>query len=184
MPLDRTTLSGLGFCLLVTFGCNPVTSRHPVGTEPLQLEAPEWEGTWSNPEGSLEVRIVDAKAGQLEAAWIELEEDGFELETLEVHLLRGGGALFASVRENPTEDPDYLIALIDKEENQILIWWPDGDKFKRLVEDGQLPGEVSEDGAVTLGKLEPQHLTLLTSEEHETPFQWRKPGVLFRRPSR
>ncbi len=54
--------------------CDVVLSTHPVGLEPVAVEAEEWEGTWITDDGAFTVRVPEG-AGQVELAWIE-EEDG------------------------------------------------------------------------------------------------------------
>jgi len=178
-----TTLVGLTLA-----ACSGVFSTQPVGREPVTLVAEEWEGTWTDSENFLEIRIVDADSGRLEAAWIERRDGDFELERVEVLVRREGGAIFGNSLQEPesgegreSEEPRrYAFFRLTRDDGKILIWWPNVDAFKALVEAGTLPGEVTEGNDVELGPLEPEHLALLAGGASSGLWQWQEPGVLFR----
>jgi hypothetical protein len=177
-----TTLAGLALT-----ACSGVFSTQPVGREPVTLVAEEWEGTWTDSEGFLEIRIVDADSGRLEAAWIERREGDFELERVEVLLRREGEAVFGSSIQEPESDGDresekqrYAFFRLARDGGKIVIWWPSVEAFKDLVEAGTLPGKVTEGDDVELGPLEPEHLAMLAQAEGSGLWQWQEPGVLFR----
>lgn len=162
-------------------GCGTVTSLQPVGSHPLEVDAVEWEGTWVAGGDSMEIRVVDSVGGQIEVAWIESGTDGFKLETVEVHLRKAGHALLASARET-TDDDEFTLLLVAKENSQIMIWWPNGARFEELIAAGKLPGEVTEAGQIRLGTLESKHLELIAGDEQGVLYEWREPIVMFRQP--
>jgi hypothetical protein len=105
----RGPLSSVLICLAlggVLGGCSAVLSTRPIGEQPLVLVAEEWDGTWTDSEDFLEIRVVDAEQGRLEAAWIEKDDEGFELERIEVLIRQSGETTFANAREMPDDDSD------------------------------------------------------------------------------
>jgi hypothetical protein len=133
--------------------------------------------------------VVDEAAGHIEVAWIETRAGEFEVERVEVFVRRVGELIFASVREVPGHDGDeadsgserpYAFLRLDRESEKLLMWWPNVDAFKALVEAGKLPGKVTDSGDVVLEKLSAENLTVLSDDESATLWEWKDPGVLRR----
>jgi hypothetical protein len=161
--------------------CDVVLSTHPVGLEPVAVEAEEWEGTWVADDGAFTLRVPEGAAGRVELGWIEEEGDRFVLKTSRVHLRSAGEWMFGSLEND--EDPQnvrYLWGRLEKDEGKILFWLPGVEKFRQLVEEGLLPGEIVEGGDVVLGQLGAEHLKLITSGEKGVLFEWEAPMILRR----
>jgi len=169
--LYSTNLLTLVFIAFLLSGCNTVTSTHPVGQTPLEIKPEEWEQTWVHTDGAITLEVLDGEKGLLRVAWIEEEQ----LKSGDIYLHSSGDWFFASFKE----DQAYLWFRIVKEENQILFWIPSFEKFKSLVEEGVLPGEIKNSN-VLLGELGPQHLDIIKSEEHGVLFHWDEPLVFSR----
>ena len=108
---------------------------------------------------------------------------GDEPEHMTAFVRASGEDLFLSfVEESETLDasPVYTWALVEREDHRLVLWNPNYAKFVGLVVDGLLPGKLDDDG-LTLGELSPEHMELLTSEDHGVLFEWRAPIVLWRR---
>jgi hypothetical protein len=184
----RTLLVPAAFlAALVLTGCTGVFSPQPIGGSPLALAPEEWEGTWTDSQDFLEIRVIDSESGRIEAAWIETRGDGFELERVEVLIRQTGDALFGNAIENPDEKESaeeaefrYAFFRIGREGEKIIVWWPSVEAFKAAVEEGTLPGVVTEGGDVVLGDLGPEHLAILAADESAVLFSWKEPGTLFR----
>ncbi len=172
--------------------CDVVLSTHPVGLEPVAIEAEEWQGTWVSGEGAFTVTVPEGVAGRVELAWVEEEDGKPVLKTSPVHLRSAGEWIFGSL-QNDDDDPGagrpgsgqpenvrFLWGRLAKDEGQILFWLPRVEKFQQLVEGGVLPGTVEEGGDVVLGQLEASHLALIASEERGVLFEWEAP-MIFRR---
>ena len=179
------------FLSLTLAGCTTVMSTQPVGEVPVALTAEDWEGTWTDSEDFLEIRVIDGEAGQLEAAWIETGEDGFELESVEIFMRRSGDALFGSVLDEPDDEagvgdeeaePEALYAFfrLARDGKKLVVWWPDVEAFQALVEEGRLPGEVTEGDDVVLEALSEAQLELLSSDQNAGLWEWKSPAILMR----
>lgn len=167
---------GVALALLLGAGCDYVVSSKPVGESPLVLEESEWKGTWLHGDGPLTVRIAEAQEGRLEVAWIEEKDDALVLESVSAQLRTSGDWIFASFTgiDDELDKEGYLWGRLERDEDRLLLWWPRPERFRRLVEEGLLPGEV-DDGDVVLGELGEQHLAIIGSEEHGVLFAWDEP---------
>jgi hypothetical protein len=175
-------------------GCSAVLSTEPVGSEPLALLAEEWDGTWSDSQDFLELRVIDSESGRLGVAWVEYRGDDFDLERLDVWLRKSGDVIFANVLEVADDDEGtdgsvddttsgadpYALFRVSREGEKLIVWSPKLDAFKALVEEGKLPGTVTEGGDVVLGSLSDAQLTLLASDESAHLWSWQEPGILLR----
>lgn len=162
-------------------GCDYVASSGPVGRQIVRAEPADWEGTWLGEDGALTVRVVDAERGHLEVGWVEAKPGGLVMESIEAHLRDHEGDGYVSVTglEDQEELDGYLWLRLSREGEQLLLWLPNAESFRRLVEEGTLPGELREDGVV-LGALEDAHLALIASDAHGVLFEWQEPMVLRR----
>lgn len=166
-------LTACSALVMILAGCDYVSSVHPVGDAPLTVDEAEWEGTWLHADGPLTVRVADGQQGLLEVAWVEEEDGAFVLESIDVHLRQFGDWTFASF--SGVEDaPDLLWSRLVRDEEQVFLWWPRPEEFKRLVEAGLLPGKIEDDN-VELAQLEAEHLAIIVSEEHGMLFEWDDP---------
>jgi len=168
--------------LLIIFGlsgCNQVGSIHPVGSEPVSLNPEDWNGKWGLPfeKEFLRLRVLDGDNGMLRM--VSYDSKGEPEKSQDVLLRRVDGWTFASVAKEGGGD-GYLFARINNSGGRtLLVWLPDYDRFRGLVEKGVLPGKTDPE-TVTLGLLLAVHLKLITSGEVGTLFDWDDPVVLIR----
>ncbi len=160
-------------------GCDLVASKHPVGGEPLSLDEAEWEGTWMHEDGPMTVRVANAENGLLEVAWVEERGGELVLESIDVYLRGFGDWTFASFAGVEDEKSDLLWSRLGRDQEMVYLWWPRPEEFKLLVEEGLLPGTV-EDDDVLLDRLQPEHLAVITSEDHGVLFEWDEPMTFWR----
>jgi hypothetical protein len=178
LALSRRLAAAAALALLAA--CDVVMSLHPVGSEPVSLAAEAWQGTWINDDGAVTLVVPEGPPGRLQLAWIEVT-DRPELHTALVHVRSAGDWLFGSFEEHEGDEPPrYIWGRLLNDEGTILFWLPREEKIRELVQAGVLPGEIDEDGDVTLTELGPQHLAILTSEDHGTLFAWDDPTILRR----
>ena len=159
-------------------GCGYVYTTQPVGERPSLIETGDWEGTWINEDKFITITVLDETKGLLRLSWIEKDQGQLKLESSNLHLLESGDWIFASIpdKDNPKQ---YLWGRIKQDERQVVVWVPDLEKFKDLVEEGKLPGRIDNKN-VMLGNLTSDHLKLITSETEDILFEWDEP-IIFRR---
>ena len=85
-------------------------------------------------------------------------------------------------RESASAPSEYLWGRMVMRRDVLLVWPPVAEKFRQMVEAGVLPGETGV-GSVRLGRLEREHMLLITAEEGGVLFDWDDPMV-FRRVKR
>lgn len=170
------------FVFFALCSCTIVGSKGPIGETPVLVKAKDWDGTWFNPGGDYcKIKVKSETDGILRIAWIE---DGKELthKSSDVFIRKSEAWLFASMKEEEDKtitDNVYVWAMIKKEKEIILIWLPNKDRFKTLIEAKTLPGEIKKD-SVLLGDLKPEHMKIIASERRSLLFDWEEPLVLIK----
>ncbi len=107
--------------LLATFtGCAYVDK--PEGDKPLDLQGQQaaWSGQWFDGEIVIHTRVVDAAGGVIQAAWIEVRKEEFQLQQKRLLLRRTGDQLFANAEFVPGSS--YLPLRITKSPRSFVIW--------------------------------------------------------------
>lgn len=167
--------------LLFISGCENVTSQYLVGQKPHAIKSEEWSGEWSPDCSGREavrievldeaqgiIRIVDFKTGK-----------GTAEEEYDCYLREAGTWVFANVALKGQSD-FYPVRIKNVEGNEIIVWFPDPEKFKPLVfEKKLLPGEWRQRD-ISLGLLKPEHLELIMSGKEGVLFKWDEPSILIR----
>ena len=169
-------------CLLVFFalaGCSSVSSVHPVGRVLTGDLSEELNGSWMGSEGH-QLQIRCDSDGALSFAVAEWKEDQgkFALDTGEGVLREIGDQIVFNYAEDEGEYAFFLIRAFD---GQLIVWSPDVDEFRALVEDESLAGRVEDDEHST------QIILTGTSEEitkaienldFSKLFEWSKPAIV------
>lgn len=191
----------LGLSLAFLSGCHAVYSTHPVGEAPVSVSPDDWEGTWVHKDGAVTVVVLDQEKGVLEIGWVEKKQERLKLERYKVLLRKSGEWLFGSVQD-PDKPKLYVWGRIKNEDGQIVLWAPDVQKARALVEKGVLPGRVekmndvsftdpdpdavgprpilSKESDVILTRLGATELKVIMSGEKGALFDWERP-LVFRR---
>ncbi len=173
--------AALVLCFLI--GCSTVTSVNPIG-RPLENDlSAELTGTWMGAEGN-QLQIHCDSTGRLSYAVTEWKDDqgAFVLETGNGVLRAIGDRVFFNYIEDQESDhPAYDFLLLRVMDGQLVIWLPNVDQFRSLVEEQTLKGDVV-DGA------EPTNVVLTGSSEEiakalETLdladlFDWAEPAIV------
>lgn len=164
--------------LVAASGCHSVTSPYLVGSKPAAVNPEIWNGRWGpecSGEDSLQIEVLDKDMGMLRIVVFNPKEPP---EEVECYLRTAGDLTFANAKF--PKEPGYHTWLIKNESGKsIILWSPDYDKFKPLVEKGILPGEAT-GGDISLGLLKSEHLDLIVSEKEGVLFDWKHPVVLIR----
>ena len=160
------------------FGCATVSSVEPVGERPKEISQNEWGGTWIHKDHSITIKVLNEQKGLLQVAWVEEKEGGLKLESYEVAIRESGEWIFGNVK-GKGDAPSHYWALMRKEAGQMIVWTPDPEQFRKLVQTGDLRGKV-EKYDIILEKLTPEDLKGILSGNKGVCFEWQNPVVFFR----
>lgn len=174
--------------LVVSMGCSTVSSIHPIGARISEDLSSEFTGTWTGSSGH-QLQLHCDPDGRLSFATLEWKDDAgeFKIESGSGILTRAADQLFFNFIDDPSDEPPrYTFALLRINDQQLIIWLPDVDRFKTEVEKKTLKGEIhegdqskeiiltgsSEEIAGSFAKLELSEL-----------FDWSKPALVLVRSS-
>ncbi len=169
--------------LCAMIGCSTVTSVDPIG-RPLAVDlSAELTGTWMGAEGN-QLQIHCDSAGRLTYAITEWKEDQnkFVLETGD-GLLRsiGDWVFFNYVEDHEAEHPTHSFLLLRAMDGQLVIWLPDVEEFRTLVEEQVLNGDVEEGqhaASVVLTGSSEEIAKALENLDLAQLFDWSEPAVV------
>jgi hypothetical protein len=167
--------------LLFLCGCENVSSQYPVGLKPHAIDSEEWAGEWSSDcagQEAIRIEVVDKDKGIIRVIDVKSGQES-TMQTYDCYLREAGDWIFANVALKDESD-FYPVRVKNVEGRQIIVWFPDPEKFKPLVFDKKaLPGEWR-GGNLSLGLLKQEHLELIVSGKEGVLFKWDEPVVLIR----
>lgn len=172
------------FVILLMFSsaCENVSSQYLVGQKPHAVKSEEWSGEWSPDCSSQEIiriEVLDEAKGIIRVIDAKTSPES-TTEAYECYLREAGNWIFANAAHNGESD-FYPVRIKNVEGRQIIVWFPDPEKFKQLVfEKRALPGEWR-GRDISLGLLKPEHLELIMSGKEGVLFKWDEPAILVRR---
>jgi hypothetical protein len=158
-------------------GCATVMTTRPMGETVVQLSSEHWEGTWLNQEVVVTTIVLDEENGLLQAAWIERQEDDTEMQVAKGTIRATGNVTFI-VAEDENQKDLFHWARINKEDNYLVMWSPNVEQFKTLINDGKLPGKVTDDGVV-LDDVTPETIKMI-DDPTANLLIWNKPDIFIR----
>lgn len=170
----------IGFLMI---GCSAVYVPEPVGEEAVELDE-TWSGAWLHEEHVIQARIGHAENGLLNVVWVEQEKGKLVLKSYSVNLRTQGEHTFASFWDDDS-DHGYIWMLLDRpSEDVVVIWMADANKFRSLISDGKLKGEVlhpdnEHNDNVVLEDM-PSELLEQITEPSSDLLVWEEPIVLTR----
>ncbi|MEN8165774.1 MAG: hypothetical protein ABFS37_16715 [Acidobacteriota bacterium] len=171
----------LALCTVI--GCSTVTSVNPIGRPLVTDLSAELTGTWMGAEGN-QLQIHCDSAGDLTYAVTEWKEDqgAFVLETGDGLLTSIGDRVFFNDLEDQAGEPSkYSFLLLRVMDGQLIVWLPNVDAFRKLVEEKVLVGDIEEDSqasnVVLTGSSEEIAKTLETLDLAEL-FDWSEPAIV------
>jgi hypothetical protein len=166
--------------LLLVSACETVHVRSPIGSEPHSVDADDWNGTWILGNGdTCKLQVLDEEGGVLEMGFIEEKSDRLEPTVLKIWLREHGEWTFASF-EDPNHPGLHAWLRVWREEQQLILWIPDADRFASRVRDGDLPGTVDLEGDVVLDALDSGRLDAITTDLALGLFYWDQPLAMIR----
>jgi hypothetical protein len=162
-------------------GCENVSSQYLVGQKPYAVKTEEWAGEWSQDcsgEEIIRIEVLDKDKGILRLTEVKTSP-GSTMESYECYLREAGNWIFANTAIKGEAD-FYPVRVKNLEGRQIIVWFPDPEKFKPLVfEKKVLPGQWR-GRDISLGLLKPEHLELIMSGKEGVLFKWDEPSILIR----
>ena len=142
----------------------------------------ELSGTWVGAEGN-QLQIHCDKVGHLAYAVTEWKDDqgAFVLEAGDGVLRSIGERIFFNFSENSeAEHPKYSFFLLREMDGQLVVWLPNVDQFRKLVEDQVLAAEVvegSEATDVVLTGSSEEIASILETLDLADLFDWAEPAI-------
>ena len=187
-------------------GCKSVESDHLIGEPLTSDQAEKFEGVWQFEDSVLHVKHVEG--GRFVAAGLEWDDDGFEVEHMEVVVTHHAGARFLHVLAEEDEDehdaddgethaeagdndeenteadsrPWIIAGMLTRMESDVIVLnITDFDEFTGAVEADALQGEADEDGNTLHIQGDKQALDdLIDPEALRQLFHIDKPIVIIR----
>ncbi|VAW74698.1 hypothetical protein MNBD_GAMMA15-832 [hydrothermal vent metagenome] len=124
--------------ILLSSACTSISSVHPLGTDTVQLVEHEWRGTWIAQDGTLQLDVLDTKAGIIELVFIEHGK----IEKYTVTIKKSGQDTYMNLLN---KDKSYLFAKFKKRYNQIIVWPPSSKAMKVAIASEAIKGEITKD---------------------------------------
>jgi hypothetical protein len=188
----KTIIGLLFISVIVITGCTSVTSVNQLGMQPVKLDPKKWEGLWIHKDGMpFYIKIKDSKKGILRIAYVEHKKGDFQIYKFDAFVKQGEDSKFCNILvkdivpkdEDELKDQEYADSfywmLIENKDNQIIIFLPDDDKIKKLIEDGKLKG-VKKKNALILQGTSKEITKFVESHKNGELFHWKEPMVLRR----
>ncbi len=196
----KTTLwaFALGGISIMLGACSSVTSSEPVGSTVPDLTDSKFSGKWRMVDGDeFEISVVSAPEGILRITGEEKDEEGnIKKSSIKGYVRGDEDWMFLSLTEKADgekkDDHKYLWGRLSGDEDTLLFWLPDVEKFENLVKSETFPGKIvkkkpaKEDTIqisstdVQLGKLTAAHLKAIKDETHGVLFEWDSPVIAIR----
>ena len=169
------------FLLIFISGCNSVYISHPMGAVPLKISPENWNGTWINKDGCVVVKVIDSENGKLIVAIIEDKKDDLKLKKYDVEIRGTNDFVFINIKtKNEKGKILYIWGKIIKKDKEIVVFGPNVEKFRDLVEIGKMPGKIINKD-VYLDLLKDDHKKFIMSEEKTSLlFDLNNPSIFFR----
>lgn len=143
-----------------------------------QKEQEQLAGTWQIDKQALHVAFTSNGIPWL--ALVEWSGDDFEMKKFPVHFTKRNDALYLSMPGDPNREKDgYYFAEIKVDDQGIVLWNPDPDVFKGLIEGGALRGTVEKDTYATTIRLDNSALEILERiSTNAAAFNYKDPLIL------
>jgi hypothetical protein len=167
--------------LMCIAGCERVSSQYLVGQKPYAADPEQWSGEWSpdcSGDDTVRVEVLDKDKGIIRIMDTKTGPDN-TMQTYECYLREAGEWIFANVAFK--DEAEFCpVRVKNLEGRQIIVWFPDPERFMPLVFDKKiLPGEWRGRN-ISLGLLKPEHLEIIMSGKEGVLFKWDEPVILVR----
>jgi hypothetical protein len=175
----KTRIIYLSLAVLLLSGCDAVFTSQPLGDEVVVLDRAQWQGTWLAADMVIVTTVLDSEKGQLQAAWLERDENGASMEAVS-GLVRSTDEIyyFNIEDQNENEKRRYHWMRVAPAEGRMTIWGPSLERFEVAVASGKIPGLKTEDGVV-LGELGDGHMEMINDVSMGL-LSWEDPAMMMR----
>ena len=175
--MELKSMFVLILAIIFLAGCESVMTTQPMGVTVVQLNPEQWEGTWLSPEGVGTTTVLDKDKGILQASLIERREDGTDMEVIKGTVRATGDMTFFVARDENQKELFHW-ARVKKGDNYLIMWSPNVEQFKILINDGKLSGKVTE-GGVLLDELKPEIIKMI-DDPSTNLLKWKEPDIFIR----
>jgi hypothetical protein len=168
--------------LLLVSGCSAVFVAKPVGEKPHVLQPQKWEGVWlTSDQAPITVLVTNADKGELQIGAVEAKEGALKLTTETLLVRSVGNSLIVNHADTHDGRTLYSWSLVRiNNEDDMLVWAPNVDKFRTLVRSGKLKGQARDNESVYLEELPDEMLAAIGNDTAEGLFAWQNPITLRR----
>lgn len=180
MTFQRFSLCFASLVLVFAFaGCSSVSSVNPVGRMLTGDISAEFNGSWMGSEGH-QLQVHCDSAGALVFAVTEWKEDQgkFVLEQGQGVLREIGDQIVFNYAE---KEGEYAFFLIRAADGQLVVWSPDVDEFRALIEAETLAGRIEDDEhstQIVLTGTSEEISTLIEKRDLSKLFEWSEPAIV------
>ena len=187
------TIIGLLFISVIAItGCNSVTSVNQLGTTPVKLDPKKWDGTWSNSkEQVFFIKVKDSAKGILRVAYVEHKKGDFQINKFDMTVKQGEKLTFCNIQvknvvpkdEDELKDKEYADSyywmLIENKKNTVIIFIPNDEIIKELIEAGKIKGRKNKCALILQGTSE-EITKFAESYKNGELYYWKEPMTLRR----
>jgi hypothetical protein len=175
----KTAYLCLMLSALLLAGCDAVFTPEPLGDDVVKLDPAQWQGTWLTTDMVVVTTVLDSDKGRLQAAWLEREENGAEMESFSGLVRSSDEIYYFNIKDsNEGVERRYHWIRVDPADGRMTLWGPDLEQFEAAVASGRIPGKKTDDGVV-LGELEAEHMKMI-NDVSTGLLQWDDPAVMIR----
>jgi len=171
-----------GCIIFLSIGCSGVTTKYPLSDNPKPIDQDKFEGAWLMDNKVFHLKF--ASNGVAQISGVKWENDQFQLVHVEMIITKGDKHNFLSVRiqeDGKWMDDYYLLSYMFSENGDLVVWSPNVDIFKNLVEKNHLQGVVTGDKYstnVSITNAPVRFLKLINDPENLTLFNYTKPTII------
>ncbi len=184
--------------LVCIISCSNIRSKQLVGAEPVDLTTEEGEadisGEWVDNEGEGigRIKVTNAKKGEI--LFTPAKKKDEEQEEASKILIRSSED-YVFLNYEPDENGERQWYLLGGGENELLIWTPNNDAFRKLITDGKIKGKndpttekdaqgndvQKKNAGAVIDDPKGEWVEKLVAGEFGVPFDWKSPTVLRKR---
>jgi len=164
--------------MLMIASCSSVSMNKPLPNNTTEEEREGFEGVWSTKEGQCSVKFDSKGLGHVAGLKWDAEKEVFKAEDSVFILTQLDSEFYLSAYQSEGAKGTLVLAKCALVEGDLLIWAPDVGRFKELVKQGELVGEISHNdhSSDVLVKSTPQELAEILKKSKNL-FHYKAPNI-------